>query len=243
MKNYILYIAFLLSMHYISYGQQNSVLSVQTEFQNFLKNESSNLYKGTELPVLLVKENTKGNRYLFDDWVKGSVVNYTGETFMNPNALYNYDKVDNKLLIKLENTIVALNSFEIGEFTLLKDSASYNFERIRNLKDFHFYQPVLKSTKGYSLYKLLITKFKQADYFTNGIVESGNKYNEYVDETEWYILTEKKELMKIILKEKYIKKILQADGAKVNHFFEGHGKQKIDEQFIRALITSLNSDK
>lgn len=72
---------------------QVSAPSIQTAFQNFLNAESGRLYTGSSLPVFLIKENTKGNRYLFDQWVNGSVTNTQGEVYKGSNALFNYDKL------------------------------------------------------------------------------------------------------------------------------------------------------
>ena len=81
----------------------------------------------------------------------------------------------------------------------------------------------------------------QADYQTNGITETGNKYDEYVDEWQYFILSSKGELMKIELKKKSIEKVLENESSKVESFFNDHKRDKVDEAFVKSLLQSLNS--
>jgi hypothetical protein len=134
-----------------------------------------------------------------------------------------------------------LSSKEIAGFSLKDDTTEYHFERLKNSTDLNFYQPVYKDEKGYSLYKLLSTKLVQADYQTNGITETGNKYDEFVDEQQYFILSSKGELMKIEFKKKSIEKILENEAAKVEAFFNDHKRDKIDETLVTALLKSINS--
>ncbi len=138
-------------------------------------------------------------------------------------------------------TAIELSSGDIAGFTLKDDSSEYHFERLRNSTDLNFYQPVYKNEKGYSLYKLLFTKLKKADYQTNGIIESGNKYDEYVDENKYFILSPKKELMKIDFKKKSIEEKLENESLKVESFFTEHKKEKLNEEFVKNLLQFLNS--
>jgi hypothetical protein len=81
----------------------------------------------------------------------------------------------------------------------------------------------------------------QADYQTNGITETGNKYDEFVDEQQYFILSSKGELMKIEFKKKSIEKILENESSKVEAFFNDHKRDKIDETLVTALLKSINS--
>jgi hypothetical protein len=226
-----------------SYAQQVSAPSIQTSFQNFISSESGNVYTGSSLPVFLIRENTKGNRYLFEKWVKGSVTNAENVKFVDPNVRYNYDKVARKLLVLLDSSsIVEINSSDVLNFTIADDSETYTFERLRNSTDLNYYEPIEKNEKGYSLYKLLFTKFKLADYQTNGLIQSGNKYDEYVDTEEFFVLTPKKEMIKLTMKEKSIKAALN-DDPKVDSFFSSHKKAKINESLLKELVESLNAGR
>ncbi|HWJ92085.1 MAG TPA: hypothetical protein VNR87_13285 [Flavisolibacter sp.] len=241
MKRYQILFFLLFFCASASYSQQVSAPSIQTSFQNFISTESGNVYRGSSLPVFMIKENTKGNRYLFEKWVKGSVTNDQNVRFLDPNVLYNYDKVGRKLLVLLDSsTVVEINSSDVSKFTVSDDERTYTFQRLQNSTDLNYYEPVVENEKGYSLFKLLITKFKAADYQTNGLIQSGNKYDEYVDTEDFYLLTPKKEMIKLVLKEKSIKSVLNGD-PKVESFFSAHKKGKIDENLLKQLVDALNA--
>jgi len=221
---------------------QVSAPSIETAFHNYLQAESGHVYTGSALPVFLVKEDTKGNRYLYEKWVSGSVLGVDGVLYNSSKYLFNYDKIAQKLFMLLDsNRVLELNSGDIAGFTLHDDTSQYHFERLKNSTDLNFYQPVYKDEKGYSLYKLLFTKLKKADYQTNGIIESGNKYDQYIDEEQYFILSPKHELSKINLKKKNIEKVLGNESSGVESFFAQHNKDKLDEDFVKNLLQFLNS--
>jgi len=221
---------------------QISAPSIETTFQNYLRAQSGNQYTGSVLPVFLIKEDTKGNRYLYEKWVSGSILGVDGVVYNSSKYLFNYDKLSQKLFMLLDsNRVLELNSGDIAGFTLRDDTSEYHFERLKNSTNLNFYQPLYKDEKGYSLYKLLKTKYVKANYQTNGIIESGNKYDEYLDDEQFFISSAKEELNRIDFKRKSIEKVLDNESTKVKSFFDQHKGDKLDENFVKNLLRSLNS--
>jgi hypothetical protein len=221
---------------------QVSAPSVETDFQNYIRAESGHVNSGSSFPTFHLKEDTKGSRYLFEKWVDGSVTGTDGVLYKSSKFLFNYDKVGRKLFMWIDSTtIMELSSKEIAGFSLKEDTTQYYFERLKNSTDLNFYQPVYKDEKGYSLYKLLSTKLVQADYQTNGITETGNKYDEFVDEEKYFLLSSKGEMARIEFKKKSIEKVLESESSKVDAFFKDHKGDNIDETFVTALLKSINS--
>lgn len=221
---------------------QVSPPSIETAFKNYLQAESGHVYTGSGLPVFLIKEDTKGNRYLYEKWVRGSVVGVDGVVYNSSKYLFNYDKVAQKLLMLLDsNKMLTLNSGDISGFTLQDDTSQYHFERIKNSTDLDFYQPLYKDEKGYSFYKLVKTKFMKADYQSNGIVESGRKYDEYVDEAQFFILSAKQELSRIDFKKKSLEKVFDQEASKLQLFFDQHKGEKVNEEFVSSLVQFINT--
>src|SRR5215218_3084103 len=217
--------------------------SIETSFQNYIRSSSGNVNTGSVLPSFLIKQDTKGNRYLYETWVDGSVTGVNGVVYNSPNYRYNYDKINKKLFMLLDTTtIVELSSEDIAGFNLKTDGQVSVFERLKNSTDLNFYQAVYKNDKGYSLYKLLTTKFKKADYQTNGIIESGNKYDEYIDEQVYFVLSPKQELIKISFKKKNIEKVLENESTKVSTFFNQHKNETLDENLVKELLRYLNGN-
>jgi len=221
---------------------QVSAPSIETTFKNYLQAESGHVYTGSALPVFLIKEDTKGNRYLYEKWVTGSVVGVDGVVYNSSKYLFNYDKIGQKLLMLLDSTkMLVLNSGDIAGFTLQDDTSQYHFERLKNSTDLNFYQALYKDEKGYSFYKLLKTKFMKADYQSNGIVESGRKYDEYVDEELFFILSAKQELSRIDFKKKSLEKVFEHEASKLQSFFDQHKGEKVNEEFVRNLVEFINT--
>ena len=221
---------------------QVSAPSLETAFQNYLSTTGSGVNTGGVLPTFLIKENTRGNRYLFDHWVNGTVLGTDGVTYKPKNAQFNYDKIEQKLFMLVDNkTVMELGSGSIAGFSLTSNDSNFHFERLKNSTNLHFYQPIYKSEKGYSLYKMTDTEFKKADYQSNGMLESGNKYDEYVDQDSYYILTSKGELIKIDFKKKSIVRALENESSKVETFFTEHKKDRLDEELVKNLLQYINS--
>jgi len=222
---------------------QVSGASVETSFQNYIRSSSGSVNTGTVLPNFLIKQDTKGNRYLYENWVEGSVTGVNGVVYNPPKYRYNYDKINRKLFMLLDTTtIVELSSEDIAGFSLKTNGQVMVFERLKNSTDLNFYQAVYKNDKGYSLYKLLTTKFKKADFQTNGIIESGNKFDEYIDDQAYFILSPKQELIKISFKKKNIEKVLDNESSKVDTFFSQHKNEVLDENFVKELLRYLNAN-
>ena len=240
---FIFFVTVFFIAHFQTYSQVSGP-SIETSFQNYLRSSSGNINTGSVLPSFMIKENTRGNRYLYENWVDGSVTGVNGVVYESPKFKYNYDKISRKLFLRMDTTtVIELSSGDIAGFNLKSDGKVLVFERLKNSTDLNFYQPVYKNEKGYSLYKLLTTKFNRADYQSNGIVESGNKYDEYVDTKEYFILSAKGEMTKIVFKKKAIEKALEKESPKVQAFFSSHKSDTVDETFVKNLLESLNSQQ
>ena len=91
------------------------------------------------------------------------------------------------------------------------------------------------------MYKSLKTQFTKADYTSNGLIQSGKKYDEYVDNFEYYLtFNTSNTFVKVELKEKAIKKVLVNNEQKVGTFFEMHRSNKLTESMLAELILYLN---
>jgi hypothetical protein len=218
--------------------------SIETSFENYIRANSGSVNNGGILPNFVIKENTRGNRYLYENWVDGFVVGTDGNTYNSSRYKYNYDKISRKLFMLYDTTtVIELSSGDIAGFTLKNPQGDQVFERLKNSTDLNFYQAVYKEEKGYSLYKLLTTKYNKADYQTNGIIESGKKYDEYVDTEEYFILSPKQEITKIVFKKKSIEKALENESAKVQAFFGQHKGDVLDQEYVKQLLQYINSVK
>ena len=190
------------------------------------------------------KGDTKGSRYFFPDWVGGVVTTKSGVVIAKDSLLYNYDKISHDLYLTDQKTVVQVDGGNIKTFTLNSLGRQMTFVRLESINPSAFFQQLVDpgtSGSGYGLYKLTRTSFKKADFHTDGMVESGNNYDEYVDANEYYLVAPGgKEAKKVELKKKPIRDLLADAKQKTDDYFAAHRNDDINENFLIGLISSLN---
>ncbi len=202
------------------------------------------IYFGGSVPIFSAPKETRGSRYMFADWVKGKAYTQSGDAVNNNDLVFNYDKVGRKLLVTADRKIlVEVDKSNLQSFSLTNsDGEEYHFERVDHLNPDLFYQTLVKNISKYSLYKLLSTNFVKSDYHSDGLVESGTPYDEYVDTYEYYIvMPDGKSYQKLTdLKAKSIKTALSNESVKVDAYFSDHKHEDVNEYFLSGLIDYLN---
>ena len=229
----------------VFYGVQNGSEGIPSVISHFSYIAGSGrIYSGAALPVFMPKNETKGRQYLFDKWMPGSVINEKGEQIKNDKYLFNYDKLGRKLLLTQDQkNVIELDINTIGGFTLLKQQKVLNFQKIVLLGRPDFYLLLSNNTGKYQLYKRTTTKFIKANYVSTGLTESGNNYDEFLDENKYVIVfVPDKKIEIVALKKKSIKGVLENETSKVETYFSAHNNEIIDETFLSNLISYLNTD-
>lgn len=199
-------------------------------------------YTGSLLPVFSYKEETKGSRYLFNDWMRGSVINADNSIFNNPAYLYNYDKIGGGLLLTADKqSAIEVDKAQIKSFTVYADrDKPMVYESVPAIDNSHFLQ-VLSDGSKYKIYKLTKTKFVKSNYRTDGMTSTGNPYDEYIDENAYYVLNVlNKQFQKVSLKKKALKEAFASEGEKPDRFFAEHSQDIINDDFIKSLGDYLN---
>lgn len=187
--------------------------------------------------------NTKGSRFLFNTWVKGdSMTDATGGKVEAVAMLFNVDKMTGNLLVT-QNKIDVMSVAPVGikSFVLSDLSQSYRFRHVKAIDSMRFYLALVDNSNKYSLYKQYKTGFKAANYFSSGIIESGHNYDEYTEESIYFIVMPGGISSKpISLKPKTIKEVLKDEKNKVDQYFDQHKADEKDEAFLSGLIAFLN---
>ncbi len=188
------------------------------------------------------KEDTKGSRYLFPNWVGGAVTTKNGVVISKDSLLYNYDKISHDLFLTDQKTVVQVDGGNIKAFTLTNAGRPMVFVRLEAVQPNVFFQQLVDpGASGYGLYKLIRTTLKKADYHTDGMVESGNNYDEYVDVSEYYLVTPGgKDARKMELKKKSIREATADARQKTDEYFGAHRSDDINEDFLIGLVSSFN---
>src|SRR5437667_321648 len=80
--------------------------------------QRGSLYNGSSLPVFHQNEETKGSRYFFKDWVRGSVINDKGILVSDEYSWFNYDKMSHGLLVtKDKKSMIQVDDQVFQSFT------------------------------------------------------------------------------------------------------------------------------
>jgi hypothetical protein len=214
--------------------------------ENAMKEMSGKAANGSNSTGTMVafsfKDETRGTRYLFPNWVRGTVIDSASHLFNNPTFLFNFDKMNHGLLLTVDKKDVnEIEKADINSFTLTNDhGVPFVFVRISLINPTVFFQPIGENSGDYAAYKLTTTKFVKANFKSDGMVETGKNYDEYVDNTEYYIVYNSgKEFKKVELTRKSLKKVF-ADNPKATAYFVQYKSHDVDENYLNYLMRALN---
>jgi hypothetical protein len=216
----------------------------QNAFQEFSAAENSKMYSGSSIPVFNHLEDTRGTRYLYDQWVHGLIVNAKGDSISNDSFYLNYDKISESLFLTMDKkTVIEINKKEIRAFTLWKDGKDIVFQRVYLIDNKNLFQVLIHDSVRYSLFKLYHTKFRKADYTNDGIHESGKNYNEFVDAPQYFVLYPDRRVVEIIEpSRKAIGKAFNLNPLhdKVLAYLSAHPHDEENEELLTKLVQHLN---
>ncbi|MEZ2337271.1 carboxypeptidase-like regulatory domain-containing protein [Mucilaginibacter sp. RCC_168] len=186
------------------------------------------------------QEGLHGSRFLFNDWVHGFAVTPQDSLKQSDVYLFNYDKVGGNLIFtRNKTTAMLVVKQEIKGFTLFDENAvPYVFEDVPAINAKRYVE-VLSAGKKYKIYKDLGTTFIKANFVTNGITSSGNNYDEYKDESVYYVVKQGGQPQKTELKTKALKLVFADDADKLKKFLSDN-EGEIDDNYLKALGDYLN---
>jgi len=182
-------------------------------------------------------EPTKGSQFLLPGWVRGFAIGISDSLWFDINNLYNYDKVNGTLLFTKDmKTIMRVNKPGIKYFELFDGKLlPLIFENAPAISKKPYVEVLLNNAK-YKIYKQTDTKLVQADFKSDGVITSGNRYDEYVDYVHYYFLKPGDKPKQISIKRKTLKELLGGDADK---FIAAQGDRDVDDEYLRELSYSL----
>lgn len=184
--------------------------------------------------------NIKGTRYLFDEWVRGTVVKNSGEEIDGITYYFNFDKITNNLLVTIDKQqVIEVYKDSIQSFRFKEKGELFAFEKFPTIERYRFVRVLIKDADKYSLYKSMHTRFVGSDYQTNGLTETGNPYDEYVDSHKYYIVYNG-EARLVELKFSSIKKALKEKVSLAKDYYAGHMMDEIDEAYLSEIVEYVN---
>jgi hypothetical protein len=187
------------------------------------------------------KGNTRGNRYLFDEFAHGYVINTQNVLVYDENYRFDYDKIGGVLLLTEDNNnVTQVSDLQIMSFTLFSNTDQLvTFEQVPAIDKTHYVQ-VLASGAKYNIYKSIKTRLVKASYTNAGITSHGNDYDEFVDDIDYYFVdTKTNQPVKFNPKKKALKTIFAAEPDKINKYITDHSGD-IDDMYLSNLGAYMN---
>jgi len=190
-------------------------------------------------------DSVNGSPYLSAGWMTGKAQLTPNQSIPRPGETlyFNYDKTKNTLITADPSgqltyyTVNLVNSFELADST----GKNYRFELYPPVSNSFFLVDVLKSDKGYSLYKRFITKVSVSNNQGQGSFEIGQKHDVYSDVTMYYLIypgnTDYKSFQ---LSEKAVKKAFKDEPFQIDVLLDKY-KSKFNEAALIEIVDSVNA--
>ncbi|MES2108885.1 MAG: carboxypeptidase-like regulatory domain-containing protein [Bacteroidota bacterium] len=192
---------------------------------------------GTSVKTGFVQEPTQGSPYLFTIWAHGFAITKGDSLLYDINNLYNYDKLTGNLVFTKDGkNILQANTQGIKSFNLFNGKLHPNvFVNAAEVSKKPFVE-VLVTTPKYKLYKQTDTKLQEANFHTDGVITSGNRYDEYEDNVHYFFVKSGDKPKQVSLKKKTIKELFGNDADK---FINAQGDRDVDDDYLRDLNYTL----
>jgi hypothetical protein len=197
---------------------------------------------GGMMPVYHQPTETKGSRFLLENWSPGLVVNQFDTIIKNDSYSYNYDKITGDLLMTQDmKSQIEIDRSQVKSFALKNSESGYVFVHSPLIDNGDRYFQLLGQGDKYAVYKSLKTKLVKANGVSTGLTSVGNDYDEYVDEVIYYFVDLKNKTVKQFeLKKKSIKDAAP-EKDKTEKYFADHKKDDINDRFLAGFVYYLNA--
>ena len=190
------------------------------------------------------REHTKGRRFLFNNWVKGSGVEAANKQMLDvSHYLFNYDmQTGNLLVTENKRQIMSVAPSGVSSFTLENGGKKFLFVHAPVIDSNRFFLRLTADDSLYTLYKDCKVKFVKSDYRNDGMIQTGDPDDSYPDISAYYITRPHENTFRqISFRPKEIKNLLVAEKETVSRYFSDHSDDEINEVFLTGLINKINA--
>jgi len=198
------------------------------------------------LPTFFKKEHVKGSPYMADGWLRGNAeLTYGGRLPESGKVCYfNFDKMNDRLYVTDGiSKIWNYPSDSVSSFTLADSNAVLSFEKDSLISRTRFLQVLVRSEKGYTVYREWITKLNRSNFRDEGYYTTGKNYDEYVDLFNYYIVYPgHRKFTRLELKIHAIQKALRSESARLDSFFS-QKSGSVDANTFIMLMQYLNEKR
>ncbi|AMR31064.1 hypothetical protein A0256_06310 [Mucilaginibacter sp. PAMC 26640] len=182
----------------------------------------------------------QGNRYLSEGWMHGFAINTEGAVVQNPAMLFNYDMMGGDIISTTdEKSVTKVARASIMEISLFDSKGkAYTLAFVPAIDPSHYVQ-VLANGAKYKIYKQIIIRYMKANYQTNGMTSTGNKFDSYEPTYFYFMANGSNAPVKFNPKKKVLKELFAADAEKLNKYMSS-ASGDIDDAYLKGLGDALN---
>jgi len=196
------------------------------------------------MPEFFMKEYPHGSPFLSNSWMQGRVQLSTELEIPHPQEIlyFNYDKMRMKVITTTpDGQLKAYSANDVLSFVLVdSNNRLYSFEKVPEIGSAIFVTSLVKSDKGFSLYRRIITRMKEANYMSIGYSSTGKRYDTYVDEYEYYLVSSATgEVQKFFLNRHKVEKVFRAHIDKLD-LIDKQYNHILNENAIVDLVEAIN---
>jgi hypothetical protein len=181
---------------------------------------------------------THGTRFFLTDYYKGAVT-IRNDSVINADVYYNFDELTGNLyLTDNGQAYYLIDKQRIKSISLFAPDKTFAFEKEPPINTTDLFEVI---TKGpvYSIFKLPKVPFKKSDYHTTGLIEGGNKFDEYIDQSKYFVVNNKTNIAKQFYLEKHSMAGVFGE-VNVQSYFSTHRQNDLNEEFLLSFASYLN---
>jgi hypothetical protein len=185
-----------------------------------------------------------GSPLLFDNsWAHARVELPDNRVIQNDSLFFNFNKMTQSLFITRDfKKMIEVDKREFKSVTFFWRDSVYILEHVNLINKSDFFIELVRDDTKYSLYKFIVTVFKDVSYHSSGLVTEGHDYGELTDHPVYYVVFPNKEYRTLKeIDEKSVRRIfkLNPDSKKVEDWLSSRHKMS-GENDVWDLITYLN---
>ena len=186
----------------------------------------------------------KGTLLLFDSsWAHAKVELPDNKMMKNDSLFFNYNTMSQELLITRDfRNLTTVNKKDFKSVTFFWRDSIYILEHVDQINKQDFFIELVRDDSKYSLYKFILTAYKDVNYHSNGLVKGGNEYATLTNHLIYYILFPGREYKKLNeITKKSVEKAFKSEpeSQKVGEWLS-HKKSVLGEGDLLDLILFLN---
>jgi hypothetical protein len=219
------------------------VLFAAAQQQQLVGASSEETHRSATLPIFFQKEHAKGSPYIADGWLRGNAELIDGRRLPEPGKVcfFNFDKMNARLYITDGiSRIWSYSCDSVTSFTLADSPSVLSFGKEPLISRLRFLQILVRSEKGYNVYREWITKLNRSNFQDAGYYTTGERYDEYIDLFNYYIVYPgRRRYRRLELNLHAIRKALPSESARLHAFFS-QTRGSVDVNTFTLLMQFLN---